>query len=155
MASESACGPRAEGKYLTQGAGMDGKEYRSAPRGKAITADFSFPSRYRIRNKSDFQQMQGKGSRLYARHFLLLLRESSQSFPRLGLVVSRKVEKRAVARNTLKRRLREVFRLNHHRFTGAYDLVVIARREAPQCSFDQIEHEISSALSSRGVFLRQ
>ncbi len=49
--------------------------------------------------------------------------------PRLGLAVSRKVDKRAVGRNRIKRRLRERFRLLHACLApGAY--VVVARSGA-------------------------
>ena len=47
-------------------------------------------------------------------------------YPRLGMVVSSRVARRAVARNRIKRLVRESFRLQQARIKG-WDIVVIAR----------------------------
>ena len=49
---------------------------------------------------------------------------------RLGLAVSRRVGN-AVARNRVKRRLREAFRLQQHQLPPGYDLVISARAHEP------------------------
>ena len=54
---------------------------------------------------------------------------STAGRPRLGLAVSRKVSKRAVARNRIKRVVRESFRLRRTRLP-AVDVLVIARSSA-------------------------
>lgn len=46
---------------------------------------------------------------------------------RLGLVVGRKIDRRAVVRNQLKRTIREMFRTHHLKLAGL-DLVVSARK---------------------------
>ncbi|MHB1942693.1 MAG: ribonuclease P protein component [Acidiferrobacteraceae bacterium] len=50
---------------------------------------------------------------------------------RLGITVSRKVSKRAVDRNRIKRQVRESFRLNWRRIDG-FDVVVTAQPAAAQ-----------------------
>jgi ribonuclease P protein component len=44
--------------------------------------------------------------------FSIHLRDSNQAFPRLGLVVSKRIMARSVDRNFAKRIIREIFRLN-------------------------------------------
>lgn len=58
--------------------------------------------------------------------FTLLAAANQLGHPRLGLAISRKHARRAVARNRIKRVVRESFRL-HQQALGALDIVVLAR----------------------------
>ena len=62
------------------------------------------------------------------RYFTVLARPGTCDNPRLGLAISKRVDKRAVARNRLKRLSREVFRRQD---LPAWDFVVMAKRAAP------------------------
>ncbi|BEV72634.1 hypothetical protein THUN1379_21160 [Paludibacterium sp. THUN1379] len=55
--------------------------------------------------------------------FQVFARPNDLGHPRLGLVVGKKVAKRAVRRNYIKRTVREWFRLNQHQL-GGMDFVV-------------------------------
>jgi ribonuclease P protein component len=69
--------------------------------------------------------------------------------PRMGLIVPR-FQASAVARNRLRRRLKELWRLELQTHQPAWDLVIRARREAYAASFDQLRGEL---LAWRGVVL--
>ena len=69
--------------------------------------------------------------------------------PRMGLIVPR-FQASAVARNRLRRRLKELWRLELQTHQPAWDLVIRARREAYAASFDQLRSEL---LAWRGVVL--
>jgi ribonuclease P protein component len=69
--------------------------------------------------------------------------------PRLGLSVSRKVGK-AVARNAVRRRIREVFHALLPRMSGASDFVVSARPPAVDASFAELREEMIRALEKLG-----
>lgn len=58
--------------------------------------------------------------------FQVYARPNGLDHPRLGLVVGKKVAKRAVRRNYIKRTVREWFRLNQHQL-GGMDYVVRAK----------------------------
>lgn len=88
----------------------------------------SFPPQARVRAKADFDRVFAHGRRVatpvLAVHYL-----ADDGPARLGLAVSRKVDRRAVARNRIKRRLRDHFRRHRAALaTGAY--VVVARSAA-------------------------
>ena len=74
--------------------------------------------------------------------------ESDES--RLGVTVTTKIDKRAVVRNRIKRRLREIFRLNRGRLKEPLDLVIVARRGAAACGFAEMERQILGALRYGG-----
>lgn len=60
-------------------------------------------------------------------HFQVLVRPNTGVSARLGLVVGKKTDKRAVGRNYMKRTIRETFRLNAAQLHGL-DLVVRTRQ---------------------------
>jgi ribonuclease P protein component len=71
---------------------------------------------------------------------------SPVAHPRVGLIVP-KHRRNSVERNRLKRRLREVLRLEVlprlHDQEAAVDLLVRARREAYNATFDQLHDELT------------
>ncbi len=64
---------------------------------------------------------------------------------RLGLTVPRAVGK-AVARNRIKRRLREVFRLHRVKIAPQWDIVLNPRRAALEAEVAQIERELGRVI---------
>lgn len=84
-----------------------------------------YPPTARVRAKADFDRIFRHGRRK-ALPVLALHCLDTGNPPRLGLAVSRKVDKRAVGRNRIKRILRDHFRLSQDRLIQA-DFVVVAR----------------------------
>lgn len=103
----------------------------------------------RLRKKADIEQCQKRGAKLHAKHFLILFSSSPTGQSRLAVAVTTKLEKRAVVRNLIKRRIREVFRRARQSFLEPLDVVVVARRGIQECSFEDYRHEILSAFASR------
>ena len=66
--------------------------------------------------------------------------------PRLGLAVSKKVGK-AVTRNKVKRRIREVFRTIKYDFPASFDLVVYPRKGVLEKSFEDYQHSFEVILN--------
>ena len=61
--------------------------------------------------------------------------------PRMGLIVP-KFQSSAVARNRLRRRLREIWRRDIQAYQPASDLVIRARREAYGAAFSQLRLQL-------------
>jgi len=81
--------------------------------------------------RADFLRVTRRGRRVATRWFLVFLAPRDDGGnPRLGITVTRKVGK-AVRRNRIKRLVREWFRMNSLDL-GAFDVVVIANRDAPE-----------------------
>ena len=59
-------------------------------------------------------------------YLVLYARQNHLSINRVGVTVGKKLGK-AVIRNRVRRRLREVYRLNEQSFLPGYDIVVVAR----------------------------
>lgn len=67
--------------------------------------------------------------RNHGKFFLVVFCVNKPGSARLGIAVSRKVSKRAVVRNRIKRQIRESFRLNKNLLMGM-DCVVVAKQAA-------------------------
>ena len=87
---------------------------------------FVLPSCYRIKVSSDFEQAFRQKS-LINKWFAIHLLNSNHEFPRLGMVVGKRIMAKSVSRNYAKRLIREAFRLNSFQLP-ALDFVVRIRR---------------------------
>ena len=67
--------------------------------------------------------------------------DNSSGHPRMGLIVP-KFQASAVARNRLRRRLREIWRQELQPRQSGLDLVIRARREAYAAGFDELRAEL-------------
>jgi ribonuclease P protein component len=86
-----------------------------------------FNRRNRLVKSSEYQSVfDNKTQRLFGGGLSILARGNERDYPRIGIVVSSRVARRAVARNRIKRIVRESFRLQQARLNG-WDIVVIAR----------------------------
>ncbi len=69
---------------------------------------------------------------------------------RVGLTVSKKLG-HAVVRNRVRRRLREIYRLNESQFRRGFDIVVVARSRAVDAPFSQLTAAYLSLAKKAGL----
>lgn len=109
-----------------------------------------FPRSARLRRKSDIQLVLARGWRRRSTHVVVLLLPNALGVSRLGLAVSRKVGN-AVARNRVKRRVRELFRRRVRTLIAdgpGADVLVQALPGAASVPQSVIEEEIRSAVEA-------
>ena len=102
---------------------------------------------------ADYQAVFKSGRRLNSAHFRLVawLRPEAAS-PRLGVAVSRKVDKRAVGRNRIKRIARECFRSVAARLPVA-DFVLVVQPGASALAADALRAQLAT-LFERALALK-
>lgn len=118
----------------------------------APSTSVGFPREARVRAKAEFDRVFEAGRRtaepLLALHYL-----AGDTPAKLGLAVSRKVDPRAVARNRIKRILRDAFRhLRAHLAPGSY--VVVARPGASRATATELRAAFERALQRAGALPR-
>ena len=86
-----------------------------------------------------FRRLYSKGKSCANGYLVLYCRKNGTQENRIGLTVSAKLG-HAVVRNKIRRRLREIYRLNEEKFLPGYDLVVVARSRAVDASYQKLEH---------------
>lgn len=101
----------------------------------------------RLRSSKDYRRVNRTGSRRAGRHFVLQCAPGFDSTrPSLGLVVSRRVGN-AVARNHVKRRVRDWFRRNRAALGASDDFVVIARPGAARLDGPAVADELNALVA--------
>ena len=122
------------------------------------TAQQRFPRCARIRTSAEYQAVFSEGSRVSGACFRLHFAEG-EAFPkpRLGIAVSKRVDKSAVARNRIKRVCRDYFRLHQQNFRAA-EYVLIAKPEAAKtlamawrADLEKLFHRAQSLLSNAAI----
>ena len=83
-------------------------------------------------------------------YMVLYARKNRSGQNRVGLTVSKKLGK-AVVRNRIRRRLREVYRLNEARFAPGWDIVVVARSRCISADFEKLTNAYLSLAQKAGI----
>lgn len=119
----------------------------------AASPDHRLPASCRMKKRGEFLKVQNTGKKAHTQNFVVSCMPgiASAKTMRLGITVSKRVDKRAVVRNLLKRRVREVFRTQRPLLKGYYDVVVIARQSATEIGFQDIRKELLKAFKKLGI----
>ena len=104
-----------------------------------------FPRRVRLARSAELAACWEQGRRLRTPHLDLAWRPSPLGHPRMAIVVPR-FQFTAVARNRLRRRLREILR-RHIASLPAVDLVVRAKRAAYAAPFATLQAELTEGVT--------
>jgi ribonuclease P protein component len=94
----------------------------------------------RIRHPSEFQHVFRHGKKFVSPIFILHILPTSAPCSRLGLAVSKRVGK-AVVRNRVKRRFRELFRRQKALLQPTCDVVFVARHGAAEASLEEFTRQ--------------
>ncbi|SHE86527.1 ribonuclease P protein component [Seinonella peptonophila] len=109
---------------------------------------------YRLKARRDFRRVFRLGRSVANRQFVVFLRYrrpgEHDSF-RLGISVSRKVGK-AVVRNRIRRRVKEVVRSWANELKHDVDLIIIVRKPAVDLTFQQVESSLRHVMKKAKCF---
>ena len=105
--------------------------------------------RTRLTDSPEFERVYRQGAACRGRLFSVHVFPNEFGTPRLGLSVSRRVGN-AVTRNTVRRRLREVFHSVLPEIPGDLDLVVSARPAAAEATLRELSEEFVRSLRNLG-----
>ena len=94
-----------------------------------------------LRKRFQFEQVKAEGVTAHGKLMLVtILNQDSAELPKFGIITSRRVGP-AVVRNRVRRRIREMVRLNQKLLRKGIWLVVVAKRAAAQASYAELEKE--------------
>ena len=102
-----------------------------------------------LRRRADFEQVFSSGKFVGGRSLALRFVGRGQGRTRIGFAVGKRLDKRAVVRNRVRRRLREV--LAGVVLREGYDVVVLGRRPGLTDDFPSLQRDARSLLSRAGL----
>lgn len=83
-------------------------------------------------------------------YLVLYARKNRTATNRVGVTVSKKLG-HAVVRNRVRRRLREIYRLNEDLFAPGWDIVVVARSRCVSAEFGKLQSAYLSLAAKAGI----
>ena len=103
-----------------------------------------------LKKNYEFHRLYSKGKSAVTPYLVLYTRPNRLGENRVGYTVSAKLG-HAVVRNRVRRRLREIYRLNATSLRQGFDLVVVARGRAVGCPYRKLEAAFLHACESLGL----
>ena len=103
-----------------------------------------------LKKNYEFQRLYSRGKSAVTPYLVVYVRKTRKRTNRIGITVSTKLGK-AVVRNRVRRRLREIYRLSEEAFVPGTELVVVARVRAVKATYGQLEKAFMSACAKLGV----
>ncbi len=98
-----------------------------------------------IKENRLFRRTYSKGCKCICSELVLYCLKNKQEENFLGVTVSKKLGK-AVIRNKVRRRIKEIIRLNEENIKKGYFIVVVARTKAVYTPYEVIEEKLMSLL---------
>lgn len=99
----------------------------------------------RILKNSDFAKIIKIGKRHHTNLMTFYFLKNTNQTYRIGICVSKKVSKLAVTRNLIKRRIIAILN-DKYNTRNFYDIVIIAKNDCTNCSFQMMEQDVESFL---------
>ena len=103
-----------------------------------------------LKQNSDFRRLYARGKSAVTPFLVLYARPNRRGENRLGYTVSVKLG-HAVVRNRVRRRLREIVRLNDPALKQGWDLVLVARSRCVGATYRKIEASFLEACGKLGL----
>jgi ribonuclease P protein component len=107
------------------------------------------PSDHRLKNWQYFQKVYRQGKRYQSHHLIIkvLSPEDDQMIPtRFGISISKKVCKKAVTRNRLKRQIKAVIRTLLPQISPGWQIIIMVKPVINQCEYEHFLRELKELL---------
>jgi len=96
-----------------------------------------------LKKNHEFKRLYSKGKSAATQSAVVYYRRNATAGNRLGITVSTKIGG-AVQRNLVRRRLKEIYRLNEEKLHEGFDIVVVARVKSRYVGYRELESSVIS-----------
>lgn len=103
-----------------------------------------------LKRNYEFRRLYGKGKCVRTSRIVVYYRPAKGEQNHLGITVSTKIGK-AVCRNKIRRRLREIYRLNEEKIKKGCDMIIVARHRARYSEYKELENDFIFLMKKLGI----
>ena len=103
-----------------------------------------------VKENYEFRRIYRKGRSAVSQCLVVYCQKIRRGQSRLGVTVSTKLG-HAVVRNRVRRRLREIYRLNREKMPAGYDIIIVARVRAAEAPYRKLERHYLRCLGELGL----
>ncbi|MCF2618748.1 ribonuclease P protein component [Oscillibacter valericigenes] len=103
-----------------------------------------------VKENYEFRRIYAKGRSGVSPYLVIYARPNRRGHNRLGVTASTKLG-HAVVRNRVRRRLREIFRLNQDKLKQGYDFILVARTRAVGAEYRELERAFLGVCKRLGL----
>ena len=116
------------------------------------------PKAHRLRNRKDYRAVYEQGFRRYSPHLTLIAlsnkkNQDSASLPAtmFGISISKKVSKKAVVRNRIKRQIKGAIRTCLRSVNPGWKVVIVVKPKAIECKYEHFLRELEELLKQTKI----
>ena len=103
-----------------------------------------------LNKNHEFRRLYNKGKSAASQNVVVYCRRNRKLENRLGITVSTKIGG-AVVRNLIRRRLKEIYRLNEEKLSSGNDIVIVARVRSRYVGYRELEASVLAMLKKLDI----
>lgn len=105
---------------------------------------------YSLKKNIEFKKVYSQGKNYWNRNLILYVKKNNYNYNRVGFTITKKIGN-SVVRNKIRRRLKEVYRLNMQNMNLGYDLIFIPKKNTVDISYQELESAMLHILKISGI----
>lgn len=103
-----------------------------------------------LKNDREFQRVYKQGKNYWNKTLTIYVKKNNLGYNRVGYSITKKIGN-SVERNKLRRRMKEIIRLNSKYLHTSYDLILIPKKISTKKSYWDLEKDILFLLKKAGM----
>ncbi len=104
-----------------------------------------------IKKNSEYKSVYNCNNSISDYNLVLFIKKNDYNYNRFGFTAAKKIKK-AVSRNIIRRRLKEIVRANEYNLKEGYDIVFMARVNAVESDYKSLEKSFNKVMKRKKLF---
>ena len=104
-----------------------------------------------IKKNNDYKSVYNCNNSISDYNLVLFIKKNNYNYNRFGFTAAKKIKK-AVHRNVIRRRLKEIVRANEYNLKVGYDIVLMARVNAVGSDYKSLKNSFIKLMKRKNLF---